>query len=179
MYFVRIWEKIDRLITEPHGIINDLNTFIETVFNTTSDSVLSKSEKNHNMDMLPMMSKLFVSKWAIFRHLRGVVYKGDLIYHSIYDILHIEPDAKLPPFRTLKAMAYQFIGVLVVCSNVCSGTYPRHQSSASLAFVRGIHRWIHQWPVDSHHKGPLTRKMFPFDNVMMQPYVKKWTTPYI
>ena len=39
----------------------------------------------------------------------------------------------------------------------------KHKSSASLAFVRGIHRW----PVDSHHKGPVTRKMFPFDDVIM------------
>ena len=39
----------------------------------------------------------------------------------------------------------------------------KHQSSASLAFVRGIHRW----PVNSLHKGPVTRKMFPFDDVIM------------
>ena len=39
----------------------------------------------------------------------------------------------------------------------------KHQSSASLAFVRGIHRW----PVNSPHKGPVTRKMFPFDDVIM------------
>ena len=36
-------------------------------------------------------------------------------------------------------------------------------SSASLAFVRGIHRS----PVNSPHKGPVTRKMFPFDDVIM------------
>ena len=35
---------------------------------------------------------------------------------------------------------------------VCSGADQRkHQSSASLAFVRGIHRW----PVNSPHKGPV------------------------
>ena len=39
----------------------------------------------------------------------------------------------------------------------------RHQSSASLAFVRGIHRR----PANSPHKGPVTRKMFPFDDVIM------------
>ena len=39
----------------------------------------------------------------------------------------------------------------------------KHQSSASLAFVSGIHRW----PVNSPHKGPVTRKMFPFDDVSM------------
>ena len=35
--------------------------------------------------------------------------------------------------------------------------WKRHQSSASLAFVRGIHRW----PVNSPYKGPVTRKMHP------------------
>ena len=39
----------------------------------------------------------------------------------------------------------------------------KHQSSASQAFVRGIHRW----PVNSPHKGPVTRKMFPFEDVIM------------
>ena len=28
-------------------------------------------------------------------------------------------------------------------------------------------REIHRWPVDSPHKGPVTRKMFPFDDVIM------------
>ena len=40
----------------------------------------------------------------------------------------------------------------------------KHQSSASLAFVRGIPRW----PVNSPYKGTVTRKMFPFDDVTMQ-----------
>ena len=39
----------------------------------------------------------------------------------------------------------------------------KHQSSASLAFVRGINRWT----VNSLHKWPVTRKMFPFDDVNM------------
>ena len=39
----------------------------------------------------------------------------------------------------------------------------KHQSSASLAFVWGIHRA----PVNSPHKWPVTRKMFPFDDVIM------------
>ena len=38
-----------------------------------------------------------------------------------------------------------------------------HQISAALAFARGIHRW----PVNSPHKGPVTRKMFPFDEFIM------------
>ena len=39
----------------------------------------------------------------------------------------------------------------------------KHQSSASLAFVWGIHRW----PVNSPHEWPVTRKMFPFDDVIL------------
>ena len=39
----------------------------------------------------------------------------------------------------------------------------KHQSSASLAFVREIHRG----PVNFPHKWPVTRKMFPFDDVIM------------
>ena len=40
----------------------------------------------------------------------------------------------------------------------------KHQSSASLAFVRGIDLW----PVNSPQKGPATRNMFPFADVIMQ-----------
>ena len=41
--------------------------------------------------------------------------------------------------------------------------WKKHQSSASMAFVWGIHRW----PTNSQHKGPVMRKMFPFDDVIM------------
>ena len=37
----------------------------------------------------------------------------------------------------------------------------------SLAFVRGIHWWL----VNSPHKWPVTRKMFPFDDVIMDCYI--------
>ena len=62
----------------------------------------------------------------------------------------------------MSAMASQITGVAIVCSAVYSGVDQRkHQSSMSLAFVRGIH-WI---PVDSPPKGPVTGKMFPVDDV--------------
>ena len=54
--------------------------------------------------------------------------------------------------------------LMIVYSTICS--FPnqrRHQSSASLAFVRGIH-W---WPVNSPHKGPVMWKIFPFDDVII------------
>ena len=72
----------------------------------------------------------------------------------------------------MRAMASQITGFPIVYSTVCSGPDQRkHQSSASLAFVRGIHRW----PVNSPHKWPVTRKMFPFDDVIMFPF--QWTYP--
>ena len=61
-------------------------------------------------------------------------------------------------------MASQITSLTIVYSIVYSGAHQRkHQSPASLAFVRGIHRG----PVNSPHKGPVTRKMFPFDDVIM------------
>ena len=46
----------------------------------------------------------------------------------------------------------------------------KHQSSASLALVWGIHRW----PVNSPHQGPVTRQMFPFDDVHMLTCLYVW-----
>ena len=61
-------------------------------------------------------------------------------------------------------MASQITSLTIVYSTVYSGTDQRkHQSSASLAFLWGIHRW----PVNYLHKCPTTRKMFPFDDVIM------------
>ena len=65
---------------------------------------------------------------------------------------------------TMSLMASQITSLTILYSTVYSGADQRkHQSSASLVFVRGIHRG----PVNSPHKGPVTRKMFPFDDVIM------------
>ena len=65
----------------------------------------------------------------------------------------------------MSAMASQITSLTIVYSTVYSSADQRnHQSSASLAFVWGIHRW----PVNSPHKGPATRKMFPFNDVIMK-----------
>ena len=60
--------------------------------------------------------------------------------------------------------AFQITSLTIVYSTVYSDADQRkHRSSASLAFVWGIHRG----PVNSPHKWPVTRKMFPFDDVIM------------
>ena len=61
-------------------------------------------------------------------------------------------------------MASQITSLTTVYPSVYSGADNRkQQSSVSQAFVRGIHRWS----VYSPHKGPVTQKMFPFDDVIM------------
>ena len=68
----------------------------------------------------------------------------------------------------MSVIASQITSFTIVYSSVYSGADQRkHQSFASLAFVRGIHRR----PVNSPHKGPVTRKMFPFDDAIMIPMV--------
>ena len=59
----------------------------------------------------------------------------------------------------------QISSLKIVYSTASSDVDQRqHQSSASLAFVGGNHRS----QVNSPHKGPVTRKIFPFDHVIMQ-----------
>ena len=63
----------------------------------------------------------------------------------------------------MRTMAWQITSLTIVYSTIYSRACQRkHQSSASLASVWGIHRW----PMNSPHKGPVTRKMFPFDDVI-------------
>ena len=64
----------------------------------------------------------------------------------------------------MNAQASRITSLTIVYSPVyLDADQRKHQSSASLAFVWGIHRG----PVNSSHKGPVKRKMFPFDDVIM------------
>ena len=64
----------------------------------------------------------------------------------------------------MDSIASQITSLTIVYPTVHSDAdQSKHQSSASLAFVWEIHRW----PVNFPHKWPVTRKMFPFDDVIM------------
>ena len=64
----------------------------------------------------------------------------------------------------MNMMASHITSLMIIYSVIYSSPDQRkHQSSASLVFVWGIHRW----PVNSPHKWPVTWKMFPFDDVIM------------
>ena len=72
----------------------------------------------------------------------------------------------------MSPMVSQITSLSIVYSTICSCVdHRKHQSSASLAFVQGIHRW----PVNSPHKGPVTRKTFPFDDIIMCVLATAWT----
>ena len=92
--------------------------------------------------------------------------QGNALENIIYEMAAILPRPQCVHYSDviMSAMASQITGVLVVCSTICSSADQRkQQSSASLAFVRGIHWWL----VKSPHNGPVTRKMLPFDDVIM------------
>ena len=87
------------------------------------------------------------------------MYSGMFIGTSIKD-----PHSKSYSDVIMSVMASQTTGISIVYSAVCLGVdQGKNQSSASRAFVR----WIHWWPVNSMHKGPVTRTMLPFDDVIM------------
>ena len=83
-------------------------------------------------------------------------------FHDVYSTYHAG-------FSTLQWRyngrdCAEIISLAIVYSTVYSGADQRkYQSSASLVFVRRIHRG----PVNSRNKWPVTRKMFPFDDVIM------------
>ena len=114
-------------------------------------------------------------------HVKLSIYLGIIIYFVWYSFLSIDT----PPYTwklqnigygachygdvLIGAMASQMTRLTIVYSIFFPGADQRkHQCSTSLAFVRGIHRWS----VNSPHKGLLTRKMFPFDDVIMVRSIK-------
>ena len=91
-----------------------------------------------------------------------ICYSFKRMYHSF--LLHYDD-------VIMGAMMSRITSLTIVYSTVYSGADQRkHQSSASLAFVWGIDRG----PVNSSHKWPVMRKMFPFDAVIMCILTKAW-----
>ena len=94
-----------------------------------------------------------------FRRLEGACIENiSLLYHIVFNAYQRYCDA------VMGAMASQITSLTTVYSTVHWGADQRkHQSTASLAVVRGIHRW----PVNSLFKWLVTRKCFPLDDVIM------------
>ena len=67
----------------------------------------------------------------------------------------------------ISAMVSQISSITIVYSTV----YSRRRSK-EISKLKALRHWplwgeIHRWPVNFPHKGPVTRKKFPFDDVIM------------
>ena len=114
----------------------------------------NKNFKFSQHTCLIFLAKLGLSQWENTLHIMYLLYSLAttlLGAHHYSDVI-------------MTTIVSQITSLTIVYSTVYSGAdQSKHQSSASLAFVRGIHRG----PVNSPHKWPVTRKMFPFDDVIM------------
>ena len=104
----------------------------------------------------------FIHSLQITTKNTGTVIDIKHIYHhlickwSMGDIFHIS-------WLKIQDALFWFHYNAVIYNDRHEVSNKTNQSSAPLAFVREIHRW----PMDSPQKGPVTWKMFPFDDVIM------------
>ena len=121
----------------------------------------SKNTSNTPEDILCFHCVIYVYlKWDIFCCNMSVY----LVYRMSAQPSHYSDDI-------MSAMAYQITSLTIAYSTVYSGADQRkYQSSASLAFVRGIHRW----PVNSPHKGQLRGKCLHLMTSSFSPAPQSW-----
>ena len=142
-------------------------------YNIIWDEIDCSTHSNFIVSLLNLLTYLFLNCIFLLQSLnddsltRSVRTKMTVIDKktNFYDIFTY-PKHYIDVIMT--TIASQITSLTVVYSTVYSDVDQRkHQSSASLSFVCGIHRD----PVNSPHKGPVTRKMFPFDDVIMNTWV--------
>ena len=102
---------------------------------------------------------------------RYISLLSNLVFDKLSLISWIPVQCPCPcPHGSSRSCHYNDVMISEMASRITSLTIVysgadqrKHQSSASLAFVRGIHRRT----VNSPHKGPVTRKLLPFDDVII------------
>ena len=102
----------------------------------------------------------------------GMGVGGENFHHSAFKV-HSPSAGRVFHYTDviMGTIASQITSLTIIYSTVYSeADQGKYQSTALLAFVWGIHRR----PVNSPHKWPVTRKMFPFDDVIMH-----WKYSYI
>ena len=148
------------LCREPTGFSTHMTSTVENV------SLLWRQRDSHCLER---------SRSPIPRLYFGYWNSSEMI-HNFYDVTYVCTYTEVYFIKTfyhsiehysdvmMCAIASQITSISTVYSAVCSGTHQRnHQSSELLAFVSGDHWWL----VESPHKGPVTRKMFQFDDVII------------
>ena len=135
--------KLDYILKEPY--LDNVHAL-----NGKLDEILVLRRYEHEI-----LYNQFVAFSNLRFHISGRLLLSHIIHHS--DVI-------------MDAMASQITCLTIVYSTVYTGADQRiHQSSTSLAFVRGMPRW----PVNSPYKWPITRKMFPFNYVIMKFYFQQ------
>ena len=93
-------------------------------------------------------------------------WTGNVGPSSSANVLHL---------RHISIMASQFTGNSTACWIVCLTLKQNIKAPRYWPFVRGIH-W---WPVDSHRKGPVMRKAFPWPCHDIIVELKCWVSGFI
>ena len=125
----------------------------------------SKSTVYHSMCMTPdqyITTNYFWARFSMKWYTNSFLLSSDYMLGDVYCTreqccMHYDD-------VIMCAIASLITSLTIVYSTVYSDADQRkHQSYASLAFMW----WIHRGPVNSPHKWPVTRKIFPFDDVIM------------
>ena len=157
------------------GFDAHLSTIVHNILKCTCTYLQSRWNCNHRAQWVWSKERCTLkvtTMWPTFciRHVQMLFLEWKLLYCD-WDSSLLRSTVIQHWFHyndvIMGAIASQITSLTIVYSIVYSDADQRkHQSSASLAFVRGIHRG----PVNSPHKWPVTRKMFPFDDVIMSGY---------
>ena len=145
----------------PSGLMHIINKYHTCTVSLTPIPVISMPSSWSLFMIIIILSYCIDNLYTIMTFLKQLVF-----YQEVFDNIcrwNIHQTHNNDVIMSAM-MASQITSHTFVYSTVYSGADQRkHQSSASLSFVRGIHRW----PMNSPHIRPVTRKMFPFDDVIM------------
>ena len=137
--------KLDKLYFVSHQLLNDTK-----IFGGAGEAFWNDKYQNGWTTTIDSIGVWIIAKFSV--KCSATAPQG-----AIWDDIHCCD-------VIMGVMASQITSLTIVYSIVYSGPDQRkYQSSASLAFVRGIHRG----PVNSSCNWPVTRNMFPFDDVIM------------
>ena len=134
----------------------------------------------HKWPLTRKMFNLMTSSWRITHLVKRIAcsFRDPLPWRSVTNasmstLSSLQTQHNHNSDVIMRAMTSQITGVSIVYSNVCSGAGQRSKETSKLR-VTGPCDGINRWPVDSPHKEPVTRKMFPFDDVIMTSKKCRW-----
>ena len=158
------WGKVFKCVTHTNGLVQGGNNSNALVTAVQSCAKLPITDIQHDIHLFT---------YHINPLCTSPIHIRDLNILTSFKMADLEISGNIEEYRKIcihyidvimSTMASQITSLTIVNSTFYSGADQRkHQSSASLAFVWVIHRG----PLNSPHKWPVTRKMFPFDDVIM------------